>query len=94
MRKKLINKVAKKKSIGHCYFCKNNDYVQLQVHRINFEAAINEYTDFNTIVVCANCHCRIHDGQIKIDRKYYSTSGKYVLHYWINEGENTKEFWE
>ena len=78
MRKKLINKVAKKKSEGHCYFCEEEDYALLQVHRINFENDINEYTDWNTIVVCANCHCRIHDSQIVIDRKYFSTSGRWI----------------
>jgi len=86
MGNKLINKIYKKKIEGKCCFCEENDYALLHVHRIDFENDINEYTDFNTIVVCANCHCRVHDGQIVIDRKYFSTTGRWVLHFW-QDGE-------
>ena len=86
-RRKIIKKVAKKKIDKKCYFCFINDYALLQVHRINFKEDINEYVEHNTITVCANCHCRIHNGQIIIDRKYLSTSGKWILHYWINGEE-------
>jgi hypothetical protein len=72
-----------------CYFCENNDYCQLQVHRIDEGKDGGKYTEFNTVVVCANDHCRIHNGQIVIDRKYYSTSGKWILHFW----EDGVEFW-
>jgi hypothetical protein len=89
-KKKLVNKVAKKKMDGKCYFCPVNDYSWLHLHRILPGEDGGIYTDFNTITVCANCHERIHDGQIKIDRKYFSTSGKWVLHYF----ENGEEFWQ
>lgn len=79
--KKLIDKKIKKKYDKKCYFCSNDDYCQLQVHRIHEGKDGGEYTEFNTITVCANCHLRIHDGQIKLFRKYLSTSGAYVLHY-------------
>lgn len=94
MSRKLINKIFKKKTEGCCFFCNEKDYALLHVHRISFEDEVNRYTDFNTIVVCANCHCRIHDGQILIDRKYFSTNGKYVLHYWIVNGNSKEEFWK
>lgn len=89
MVKKLINKKAKKKTEGQCFFCEEDDYAVLDCHRIVEGADGGEYTDFNTVVVCANCHRRIHDEQIVIDRKYFSTSGQYVLHYW----EDGEEFW-
>ena len=92
-KKKLIDKVVKKKFAGGCYFCGNDDYAQLNVHRINFKEEVNEYTEFNTVVVCANCHCKIHDEQIIIDRKYYSTSGKWMLHYWTVVDGIKNEFW-
>ena len=89
MRKKLINKVAKKKIEGCCYFCKLDDYCALDVHRIIEGKDGGEYTDLNSVTTCVLCHRRIHDGQIKIDRKYLSTSGKWVLHFW----DNGVEFW-
>ena len=86
---RLINKKVKKLTEGKCYFCDVDDYAQLNVHRIVYGEDGGEYTDHNSLVVCANCHARIHDEQIVIDRKYNSTSGKTVLHYW----ENGEEKW-
>jgi len=84
---KLSKKQIKKLYDGQCYFCKENDYALLDSHRIVPGEDGGKYTTFNTLTCCANCHRRIHAGEIKIDRKYYSTSGKWVLHYWINEEE-------
>lgn len=89
-KKKLINKQAAKHYAKKCYFCEVDDYACLNVHRIVPGEQDGIYSDFNTVVVCANDHARIHSGEIQIDRKYLSTSGKWVLHYWIN-GE---EKWE
>ena len=89
MRNKLINKVAKKKAEGCCYFCGLEDYCALDVHRIVEGKDGGEYTDFNTVTTCVLCHRRIHDKQIVIDRKYYSTAGKWVLYFF----ENGEEKW-
>ena len=86
---RLINKQRKKKSVGKCFFCGNEDYAILDCHRIVEGRDGGKYTDHNTIVACANCHRKIHDEQIVIDRKYPSTSGKKVLRYW----ENGEELW-
>jgi len=90
MAKRLVNKKAKKKFEGKCYFCPEDDYNLLDLHRIVEGANGGVYSDFNTIVCCANCHRRMHSKQIIVDRKYYSTSGKWVLHYWINDEEHWK----
>ena len=82
MRKKLINKVAKKKFEGRCCLCGIDDYAVLDCHRIVPGEDDGIYSEHNCIVTCANCHRRIHDGQIVIDRKYYSSSGKCILHLW------------
>lgn len=83
-KKKLINKQAVKHIARKCYFCDVDDYACLNVHRIVPGEQGGQYTDFNTLVVCANDHARIHSGDIVIDRKYASTSGKTVLHYFEN----------
>lgn len=84
-RKKLINKIAKKKYEGKCFFCPVNDYACLHVHRIIPGENNGIYDDFNTIVSCSNCHNRIHDGQIVIDRKYMATNRRgWMLHFWEN----------
>lgn len=86
-KKRLIDKKVKKLSDGKCFFCDCNNYDLLDNHRI-IEGG--EYSDFNTLTVCALCHRKIHARIIIIDRKYQSTKGKFVLHYWIDG----KEFWE
>lgn len=88
-RKKTINKIAKKKGVGKCRFCPCDNYELLDVHRIIEGNQGGIYSDQNTVVVCANCHRKIHAGIIKIDRQYPTMSGKLSLHYWI-EG---KEYW-
>jgi hypothetical protein len=87
-KKKLINKVATKHLQGKCFFCPVEDYACLHCHRILPEEHGGIYTDFNTLVVCANCHEKIHDGQIIIDRKYTATNQRgWVLHYWEHDEE-------
>lgn len=86
-RKFIINKVAKKHIDKKCYFCSCDTYKLLDVHRILEGSEGGKYTDFNTITVCSLCHRKIHAGMIVIDRKYFSTSGKWVLHYWLNGEE-------
>jgi len=89
-RKKLINKLNFKRSAGKCYFCPVNEYALLDVHRIVPGEKEGEYTDFNSLCVCCNCHRRIHNEQIKIDRKYKTSSGRTILHFW----DNGIEKWE
>ena len=86
-QRKLINKIIAKKSAGKCYFCECNNYELLDLHRIVEGSNGGKYTDFNTIICCSLCHRKIHAGMIRIDRKYTSTAGKTVLHYWINGEE-------
>lgn len=88
--RKLVNKQAKKRFEGKCCFCGESNYDLLDLHRIVEGANQGIYSDFNTIVCCANCHRKTHSKVIVIDRKYFSTSGKWVLHYW----ENGEEKWE
>lgn len=72
-----------------CYFCGNDDYCTLDVHRILPGSEGGKYTSFNSICACSNCHRKVHDGQIRIDRKYPSTKG-WVLHYFMGD----KEYWD
>lgn len=88
--KKAINKVAKKKIDGECLFCGNDLYEVLDCHRIIPGEEGGTYTEHNTVTACSNCHRKIHAGFIKLDRKYFSTSGKWKLHYW----EDGEEKWK
>lgn len=76
-----MDKKVKKLFDKECYFCHEKDYSLLDVHRICEGKDGGKYTEFNTITCCCACHRKIHSGQIKTIRKYYSSSGKYVLHY-------------
>lgn len=85
--KKQIKKLLDKK----CYFCGCDEYALLDVHRIVEGSKGGKYIEFNTVTVCSLCHRKIHAGMIKIDRKYFSTSGRWVLHYF---DENGVEHWD
>ena len=82
-RQKLINKKGKKLYEGKCYFCEESNYHLLDVHRIHWGG---EYSDFNTIVVCVKHHRLIHNKIIDIKRKYLRSDGKWVLHYFDENG--------
>jgi hypothetical protein len=81
-----INKKAYKKNEGCCKICDESEYSTLHAHRINPGSEGGSYRRLNTVVACANCHAKIHNGLIKIDRWYPSTSGP-VLHFWDENGE-------
>lgn len=89
-KKKLIDKKIKKLIDKKCKFCGENEYCVLDVHRIIPGCEGGIYSENNTVTSCGNCHRKIHDGKIKIDRKYLSTSG-WVLHYF---DENGIEHWD
>jgi hypothetical protein len=72
-----------------CYFCKEDNYNLLDVHRILEGKDGGTYHPMNTIVTCVKCHRLIHTKEIKIDKKYQSTKGL-MLHYYIGE----QEYWE
>lgn len=88
--KKIINKINKKKLDKKCFFCKTDEYCILDVHRILPGEKGGKYQELNTITVCSNCHRKIHNDKIKIDRKYPSTHG-WVLHYFDEKGN---EHWD
>lgn len=85
-----MNKKEKKKIDKNCYFCNEDNYNVLDVHRIKPGSEGGTYSNFNTVTCCSNCHRKCHSGDIKILGKHYSTAGRYVLHY-IQEGE---EIWK
>jgi len=89
-KKKIINKKNKKLVDKKCKFCEEANYCTLDVHRIIPGCEGGIYTEHNTVTCCGNCHRKIHDGKIKIDRKYFSTTG-WVLHYF---DENKIEHWD
>jgi predicted restriction endonuclease len=72
---------------GECLICGETNYDLLDAHRI-IEGG--DYKVYNIVILCANDHRRVHAGEIKIDRKYETTLGKIMVHYWVN-GE---EFWK
>lgn len=85
-----ISKEAYKKFHKYCFFCGEDDYAALQCHRILPGENGGTYHEVNTLTVCASCHCKIHAGRLKIDRKYtQGSTPTYMVHYWF-DGE---EFW-
>lgn len=87
--KKISRKNIRKLADGKCFFCPETNANLLDAHRILFGKNGGRYHDLNMVTLCSNCHRRVHAGEIVIDRRYLSTSGKHVLHYWIGG----VEFW-
>lgn len=82
-----MNKKIKKLSERKCFFCKESDPAVLDVHRIHEGHKGGKYIEGNVLVVCANCHRKIHfSDEITIDKWMQSTKGM-VLHCWVNNEE-------
>ena len=88
--KKLSKKQLMKRTEKQCYFCEEGDYNLLDCHRIIPGAEGGKYTDYNSLVICSNCHRKCHSGAIKVIGRHFSTTGRYVLNY-IEDG---KECWK
>lgn len=86
-----MDKKFKKLMEGKCLFCENNEKDTLDVHRIVFGSNGGKYTDHNTCVCCSNCHRKIHSGKIKILRKCPSSSGRDMINF---IDENGNEQWK
>jgi hypothetical protein len=89
-KKRYTRKQLCKLANNKCFFCHEDKFHVLDAHRIIPGEQGGTYIPHNILVLCANCHRRVHAGEIKIDRKY-PTTGKslWVLHCWI-EGQ---ELW-
>lgn len=74
-KKHLIDKQIFKKSAGKCRICGETNYALLDVHRILEGSNGGKYEKSNSSVLCSNCHRKVHDGQIIIDRYYPTTGG-------------------
>ena len=82
-----------KKKLYHkeCFFCGENDYNLLDVHRILEGCEGGTYDPVNTVVGCASCHRKIHSKRIIIHGKHFCTSGNYVINYTEDGKENWKQ---
>ena len=80
-----MNKKIKKKREKSCHICKEDNYNLLDVHRIEWGKT---YSTNNTVVLCVNCHRKVHCNppEIIIDRWHLSSNGR-VLHYFVEGTE-------
>lgn len=79
MKKRLINKKSFKKAAGRCRVCGEDIYELLDTHRLVSGAEGGKYYRENCVVLCGNCHRKVHAGLIEIDRYYLCSNGKYKL---------------
>jgi len=75
-----------KRVARRCLLCGESDYAALDAHRIVPGATGGKYAAANIVSMCANCHRKVHDGSVVIDRWYPSTNGR-VLRYTENGDE-------
>jgi len=82
MKLQKIKKLIK----GKCCICGESNYKILDCHRI---IPGSKYTDWGTLILCSNCHRKVHAEEIIILGKYKSTAGDV-----INYIENNIEKWK
>ena len=83
---RIKNKKTYKLSRGKCVLCGENNLSTLDIHRILEGANGGEYHYENTVCLCANCHRKVHAGEIKIIRKYKTLSWREYIEV-IENGE-------
>lgn len=82
---KIKSKSAFKKFAGKCAFCDESNYSCLEAHRIFEGFKGGEYHSLNVVVLCANCHSKVHAGNFKLMKKHISYGESlYVLEYLEN----------
>jgi len=70
-----IDKQIFKHTQQKCIICGENSYCTLNVHRIIPGKDSGTYTKYNCTNICSNCHAKVHNGEIVIDKYYNSTKG-------------------
>ena len=70
-----------------CYFCEESKYELLDAHRIFEGKDGGVYHWDNILTVCAGCHRKITVGVIQVLGRHLSTSGRHVVHYIDEDGQ-------
>ena len=86
---KIINKKNFKKYIKKCFFCNEDNSSLLDIHRIFEGKDGGTYDTINVLVVCSNCHRKIHANQMKVIKKHkaYNSKCNFIVECLINGEE-------
>ena len=78
-----------KKYIKSCFFCNESNINLLDVHRIHEGYKGGGYHHENVLVLCANCHRKVHASEIYNIKKYksYGSDCLFQVNYFINNEE-------
>jgi len=63
--------------ISNCEICKSRDY--LETHHIQSLANNGTNKKSNKVKICANCHNKVHFGDIIIEGWFLSTAGQVLI---------------
>jgi len=85
-RQKCVDKKIVKHAAFCCKLCGEPNYHLLDVHRIVPGEVGGKYSYHNVIVLCSNCHRKVHSGEIRILGWVDSTIGP-MLHYFDEQGK-------
>lgn len=97
MSRKLNNKLLCDPHKCHLCLVNNNIHQKvkkrfrsiIEIHHLIERNDGGTNTPENLIPICSNCHSKVHEGLIKLDKWYFSTRG-WIFHYWDETG---KECW-
>jgi 5-methylcytosine-specific restriction endonuclease McrA len=83
---RIKNKKTYKLSRGKCVLCGESNLATLDIHRIHEGANKGTYDHENCVLLCSNCHRKVHAGQIKIIRRHKTLSWREYIEV-IENGE-------
>lgn len=69
-------KRAKKLAVGRCVLCGEGNPAVLDAHRAL--APGGRYAWGNVMVACANCHRRMHAGEVEVLGRHPTSAGRHV----------------
>ena len=75
--KKQTRKALNISGAGICDICKEPHF--LETHHINGREIEKANDDFNLTSICADCHFRLHLGEIIVSGWYMTTSGRTLI---------------
>lgn len=78
---------VRKRYDGRCQVCGEDDYAQLDAHRILPGSEGGKYSFANILTLCVGCHRKIDSGRLKVHGRHTSTLGEVFLHYTLDGEE-------
>ena len=76
------------------YFCCGKKHTRLEVHHIIYRSQSGTDDENNLITLCEDCHSKVHDGKLTIDKKPKKMTLEHATHMSIIRSQLLKVYLE